>query len=486
MNSAPIGKWVVVRSDRLLLSVDKADHLYYIGRSRQLPSAQLLSHKYISREQLAVVWHPPHLFIAQIGRNPSFLGPACEPVQRLLNSEKSSDAAASSEAVAAPVEEPGALIVQQHAQLRFTPSTDTKEAVLHRSPSGFVEVKVPLCDPRAVTQPPDQNTVTASTIYFPDELGLPTFTVRFESADVVRDDATAAATTKTAAEMLAVPAFQRVEADEDDELSDEETLSRQPVVAALSPGVAGDGGKNDAEKAGGERPEWRGLLDAALREQQRKEATRLSEGQKNETAPADSSTAVVEPPPAPSTSIPFGAVSQPRPTAATSPAPAAEAPACAERHKMGHWEWKSHAKGPNDDPKSWRKYSLAVAELLEKAYCNPSVAKITIPDSVMFDKPGAKGSTYGVCFAEKALDGAMLQYALKDPGRFRLIRRTGGSMVDRKKAKKAHVIPSSSDSESEESFSDSDSDSESDSEESVSSTSSSESDEKPQKKRRHH
>ncbi|KPI88859.1 hypothetical protein ABL78_2053 [Leptomonas seymouri] len=481
MAAAPVGKWVVVRSDRLMLSVDKADHLYYIGRSRQLPSSQVLSHKYASREQLAVLWHPPHLYIAQTGKNPSFLGAACDQVPRVSNTSHASPGEDVS--TTDPTSAKDALAVQQHSKLRFTPSTSVKEAVLHKGKDGSLEVEVPLSDPLMVTHAPDRHTVDASTLYFPDELGLPSLTVRFESAEASRQDATAAATTKTAAEMLAVPAFRNVEGDEDEELSDDEA---QRKTATKSTG----GNSGDAAIADGfKRPEWRGLLDVALQEQKRQDATRNSKEERSEehTAVAPLPLQTVAPevkaaPPAPSASIPFGSASSSRPAAATTAAPSSP------HHTMGLWEWKQHAKGKDADPQSWRRYNRGVAELLEKSYRDPSIVKVKIPDAVMFGKPEAKGCTYGVCLAEKALKGAMIQYSLEDPGRFRVIRRTGGSPVDRKKARKAHVIPSSSDSgtesESEESFSDDDSDS--DSEESGSSSSSSTSDERrPRKKRRH-
>ncbi|KPA85381.1 hypothetical protein ABB37_01697 [Leptomonas pyrrhocoris] len=478
MCAAPVGKWVVVRSDRLVLSIDKADHLYTIGRSRQLPSSQALSHRYASRAQLTVVWHPPHLYVAQTGKNPSFLGPVCESVPR---ASKETDAVVPEEDASA-----AALALPRHAQLRFSPSTTVKEAVLHKAKGGSLEVEVPPSDPLEVTHAPDRHTITASTLYFPDEVGLPSLTIRFESAEVVRADATAAATTKTAAEMLAVPTFRHVEGDDDEVLSDEEAQSEKPTISAAAAGSNGGGATNGT---GGERPEWRGLLDVALQEQQRQDATRASQGPTDEK-----STAVQRPPsqpvaaaartapPAPSASIPFGNTSSSKSAAAPPPTP--------QQHNIGFWEWKQHANGKDDDPKSWRKYNRAVAELLERAYRDPSLAKMKIPDSAMFDKPGQKGATYGVCFAERALDGAMIQYSLEDPGHFRLIRRTGGLPVDRQKAKRAHVIPSSSDSdsesasESEESVSDSDSDS--GSEESLSSSSSSDGDEKPRKKKRRH
>jgi hypothetical protein len=487
MYSTPVGKWVVVRSDRLVLSVDKADHLYLIGRKRQLPASQILTHKYASREQLGIVWHPPHLFVVQMGKNPSFLGATCELVPRLA--KEGGEAARNEETAVAAASEQDPLTIQHNAQLRFSPSTSAKEASLCKTKSGFIEVDVPLSDPLTVTQAPDRHAVTASTLYFPDELGMPSLTVRFESADVECKDATAAVTTRTAAEMLAVPAFRTIEDEEEEARSENASAS-----AASADAGRGGSGMPSSMAGGAEKPEWRGLLDVALQEQQRQKATRASEMQRSDTTASRLPVQPSLPPPpppsvAPPASIPFGgskSVRAPATGAATTTTTptATAAAASAARHKMGFWEWKQHANGKDDDPKTWRKYNRAVAELLEEAYCDPTVVKMKIPDSAMFDKPEAKGTTYGVCFAEKALDGAMIQYSLADPGRFRLIRRTGGSPVDRRKTKKAHVIPSSSESDSEDSFTVGGS-SDSDSEESASSSSSSssESNEEPKMKK---
>ncbi|TPP40506.1 hypothetical protein CGC20_13455 [Leishmania donovani] len=405
--TAPVGKWVIVRSDRLVLSVDKTDHVYVVGRGRQLPSAQLLSHKYASREHLAVVWHPPHLYMIQEGKNPSFLGASCTPVPRL------NDAAAVESDESAPS-------LWQRAPVRFSATAAAKEATAHQSAGGIITVDVPLCDPLTVTQAPDRHAIDAATVHFPEELALPTLTVRFEGTEVAREDATAAATTRTTAEMLAVPSVRALGGGDDD--NDELT--------------------------------------------QVKEAR--SESQRSLGAVA------------PSAQAPFGSASEKAPE-----------PACADPapHKLGIWEWKNHIEGKGSDPMPWRKYNLAVAALLEKAYQDTSLAKIKIPDSAMFGKPDAKGYTYGVCFAEKALDGAMIQYSLKEPSKFCVIRRTGGPPVDRKRAKKAHVIaspPSSEDSESnsEDSCSDDSEAEESAISSSLSINSSTSSDGTPPKKRR--
>ncbi|AYU80283.1 conserved hypothetical protein [Leishmania infantum JPCM5] len=459
--TAPVGKWVIVRSDRLVLSVDKTDHVYVVGRGRQLPSAQLLSHKYASREHLAVVWHPPHLYMIQEGKNPSFLGASCTPVPRL------NDAAAVESDESAPS-------LWQRAPVRFSATAAAKEATAHQSAGGIITVDVPLCDPLTVTQAPDRHAIDAATVHFPEELALPTLTVRFEGTEVAREDATAAATTRTTAEMLAVPSVRALGGgdDDNDELSDEERKASRP-----SNGRTG-GGEGAAAANGSGKPGWRGLLDVALQQQQQQDMSDSSPAAQVKEARSESQRSLGAV--APSAQAPFGSASEKAP-----------APACADPapHKLGIWEWKNHIEGKGSDPMPWRKYNLAVAALLEKAYQDTSLAKIKIPDSAMFGKPDAKGYTYGVCFAEKALDGAMIQYSLKEPSKFCVIRRTGGPPVDRKRAKKAHVIaspPSSEDSESnsEDSCSDDSEAEESAISSSLSINSSTSSDGTPPKKRR--
>ncbi|KAG5474364.1 hypothetical protein LSCM1_03144 [Leishmania martiniquensis] len=434
--SAPVGKWVIVRSDRLVVSVDKADHAYVMGRGRQLPPAQLLSHKYASREQLELIWHPPYLCMIQRGKNPSFLGAECTPVPPL----RGDTAAQSGE---------GALPPWQHAQVRFTATSAVEEATAYQSVDGIFSVNVPFSDPLTVTQAPDRHSISAATVHFPEEIGLPTLTVRFEATAVKREDSTAAATTKTAAEMLAVPSAKVLGAGDDD---DEELSDSERRAGGCLRGAAGSS-EGAAAADGSEKPGWRGLLDVALQQEQQ-------QGAAAKALAAQAKEARSSPPRIPA-----------------DPAP----------HKIGLWEWKKRAQGEDSDSMSWGKYNLAVAQLLENAYQDASITTVKIPDCAMFGKPGAKGYTYGVCFAEKALDGAMIQYSLDEPSKYCAIRRTGGPPVNRKRAKSAHVIPSPSSSEEDESESEENDDEDSDSEESLSSSSSSSrssSDGAPQKKRR--
>ncbi|KAG5475035.1 hypothetical protein CUR178_04485 [Leishmania enriettii] len=441
-NSArsPVGKWVIVRSDRLVVSVDKADHAYIVGRGRQLPPAQLLTHKYASREQLAVVWHPPYLCMIQKGKNPSFLGARCTPVLRVRG-----DTAANSEASSQPP--------WHDALVRFSATAAVKEATAHQSADGVITVDVPFSDPLTVTHAPDRHSISAATVHFPEEIGLPTLTVRFEATEATRKDATAAATTKTTAEMLAVPSAKGLGGgdDDDEELSDGERRAARPSKGGAGASEAAAAADRSA------KPEWRGLLDVALQQEQQ-------HGTPASSPAAQASEARSRPP---------------------------HAPAGPASLTMGLWEWKNRTEGEDSDPTSWHKYNPAVSQLLERAYRNTSIAKVKIPDSAMFGKPDAKSYTYGVCFAEKALDGAMIQYILDEPSKFCVIRRTGGPPVNRRRAREAHVIPSPPSSSEEEDASESESehdDDSSDSEESVSSSSSSSSrsssDAAPQRKRR--
>ncbi|AIN99764.1 hypothetical protein LPMP_281310 [Leishmania panamensis] len=448
--TAPVGKWVIVRSDRLVVSVDKTNHTYFLGRGRQLPAAQLLSHKYASREHLAMVWHPPHLCMVQVGKNPSFLGASCTPVPRLRGDATTTE----SEENSPPL--------WQRAQVRFRATAAVKEATAHQSAGDVITVDVPLSDPLTVTHAPDRHWIGAATVHFPDELGLPTLTVRFEETETTREDATAAVTTKTTAEMLTVPLARAVGGDDDD---DDDGLSDGEKRAGLSSQGRTRADEGAAADDGSGKPEWRGLLDVALQQQQQREGTSVSSpaAQAYEARPASQHVPAAF---APSTKVSVGSVADKTPppsAAAADPAP----------HRVGLWEWKNHGKGKDNGATSWSKYNLAVAQLLEEAYRDASIATIKIPDSAMFGKAEARGYTYGVCFAEKALDGAMIQYSLELPGNFCLIRRTGGPPVDRRRAKKAHVIPTPPSSEDEESDGEADSSDDSYSEESVSSSSSS-------------
>ncbi|CUG05785.1 Hypothetical protein, putative [Bodo saltans] len=113
-------------------------------------------------------------------------------------------------------------------------------------------------------------------------------------------------------------------------------------------------------------------------------------------------------------------------TAVSSPKPATPAPPVGGA--MGMWEWKCHVEGDDNDPKNWRKYPKATADVLEAA----------------FRKNGGKvpwvsiDMTYRVCFDDSRI--GMAQYRCDDPARWRAVRRRGGGSVPRPNAKKKAIL----------------------------------------------
>lgn len=119
----------------------------------------------------------------------------------------------------------------------------------------------------------------------------------------------------------------------------------------------------------------------------------------------------------------------PPPIAAAPPkAPIAQAPPSTVVHGMGMWEWKCHVDGDEKDPKSWRKYPKATADVLEAAYRKDGGKQGTV----------AIDATYKVCFDDSRI--GMAQYRADDAARWRAVRRRGGDSVHRPKAKKAAIL----------------------------------------------
>jgi hypothetical protein len=115
---------------------------------------------------------------------------------------------------------------------------------------------------------------------------------------------------------------------------------------------------------------------------------------------------------------------QPRPRIATKPLGTSSAPAAGDCGAMGVWEWKCHVDGDDKDPKNWRKYSKAVADILEGAFRKDGGKVGTV----------AIDSTYQVCFDDSRV--GMAQYRKDDPARWRAVRRRGGEPVVRPDKKK--------------------------------------------------
>lgn len=453
MSFAENGKWMIVRSDKSVVSIDKKDFVYVLGRSRKLPVPQQLTDKYASRHQLAVVWRPPHLLVANTGKNPVFCGPASETVPAVP---------------AAPTDGASITLTAADPHIRFVASDAV--AAPARGTEGFT-VTVPPTDPARCAEPPAAGSLAANTLFFPEATALPALTVRFAYAAPAQEGSSAQHTSLTAAQMLAVP----VSADGED-----------------------DEGPPTAAAAQAQRQGWQGVLDVVM--QQQAKAQQKAEGEAG-AAPAPAPAAVAAPsPPAKTTrpspvpppptapeptrpktperapapvADPVPAPAPPTPAVAPPAPPAGEAKATVRPGSIGFWEWKCQANGKDSDPRSWRKYPLAVAQLLEEAYV-AGRSSCRIPDSLMGKQGGGAGAhTYSVCFAEASLDGGMIQYQTDDASKFRPVRRTGGPPVNHRAIKRIRVIPgdSSSDDEDEsfdssESESDSESLSESDSEDS--------------------
>lgn len=93
---------------------------------------------------------------------------------------------------------------------------------------------------------------------------------------------------------------------------------------------------------------------------------------------------------------------------------------------MGFWEWKCHTEGDDNDPKNWKKYIKATADILEAAYRKDGVSTVAVDD------------TYNVCFDDARV--GMVQYRKDDPSRWRCVRRRGGEKILRPNVKKKVVV----------------------------------------------
>lgn len=456
------GRFVLVRSDHLSIVIDKPGVPVVIGRSRGLQQGQVLAGKYASREQFSVVWRPPSLFVTQIGKNPTFFGADSQRVP---------------------------LIAAPALEFRGATGGGQTEPTVAVAADGHRIVTLPLVDPTHTTAAPSIATHAPDTLFFPSEVGLPVIAIRCErTAETAAEGANAATSKLTAAQMLSVPTIGGGGLSDDEE--DEES-GRDPRPA---PGGGGGGGANS-----GFKPEWQGLLDAAMQQQNRQQAAAAEADKQQQATSVDVTpsrpSASLPPTPAP-TPVPVPQPAEPAPSAAPAPVASTPAPtptpmaapaASAAEPKMGFWEWKCQANGRDSDPKSWRKYSLAVAKLLEAAY-RAKKATVAIPDGVIgigggkrdrdedksSDNAGDDASTYSVCFSEESLSGGMIQYQNDDRGRFRVVRRDGGDKVDRHGVKPVSIIPTSGSDDDDDSDDDSDDDFTSSESESISESSNSE------------
>lgn len=509
------GKWVVVRSDRLFFSIDRPNTPYIIGRNRSLPAAQQIAGKYASRDHIALLWQPQSnlLFVTQLGKNPTFYGPECYSVPRAT---PPASPPSSTDASSPPLS----------TLLAFRAAHQGTAATLSGDEASGRTVAIPPCDPLTVTQAPDRTAQPdLRTLFFPDEVGLPSFVVRYQREPVAQD--TAATTHLSVQQMLAVPHVLGEEEEDDDGGTSARGVPTHPHAEGSASMLAAEVTLTKTEPS----PQWRGLLDVVMQQEQQQaatlprvgEATDVSAAPRNSEAPSAKTAAMSVPGTLTCDSALSLAASTTTPTvAATSSAiatppthtaavPAASLPpssrgeqtgargvagaaptASVDAAKMGLWEWKCRANGKDSDPRSWRRYPRVVAELLEGAY-RAKKASIAVPDSLLHgdsSSPPAGSNagaaplcTYSVCFGEASLHGGMIQYQTNDPARFRVVRRTGGDHVDRREVKPIHVIPASS-SSSDDSES-SDASSLSSEEESVSSSSTTSSESTHQRRKKH-
>lgn len=400
-------KWqlFVTTPDGKCISVDLAEGAKPLefGRSEAVASACRLNHKYASRTHFTVsvtksapgVCSAVH--IRQLGKNPTLLGPASVRIEAGNTHEVPAvEAAAAGEA--------------------FTHS----------------------------------HSVGKTTLHFPDALGMPMvhilfFGVYFVPAVTPLKVSADLSTADAVERMLTVPVL--ADDDDDDEapppsrqmrLLDEAT--RQQLVAnaaSATRAVETSAFVPSAPVSVAQRttetrvPRVKTLVVAAS-------ATRAP--QQSVEVRRDDDESMKVPRPATTAAVPHArkpAVDVPPATAA------AKAPVPGAQTTMGIWEWKCHADGDDTDPKCWRRYPKATADMLEAAYRKDGGKQSVVPVD----------DTYVVCFDDVHM--GMVQHRKDDPSRWRAVRRRGGEKVLRPHAKKRRAArdtgmttSSSSDSDS--------------------------------------
>ncbi|KEG13144.1 hypothetical protein DQ04_01191120 [Trypanosoma grayi] len=471
MNS--IGSWLLERSDGIIVEVEKPGVAVIIGRDKSLPVAQRLDSRYISRQHLSVEWKPPSLFVRHIGRNPTFHSMEFLPVP---GCDATSDG------------------------LEFRPRTDSDDdttkldAYVSLSGKNVVLVQSEIREKHRPLLGSGRSDIGVSTLHFPEELGLPQFTVRHILSGSNEGE------TVHSGKIPSVPQNYLSYCDSDEE--DEE-------------------GQKGNERRIGTARGWKGILDSVLvekqKQQQDEKEKEVEEQKKKEELThhlsniGTSSESLInrqKTPPA----MPMGQSDVPEQRASksgdtTTTTTTTKSTTKEPRHsesthnkdkdsqsgasltKMGSWEWKSKANGRDDDPRAWSPYPRAVAELLEAAYREGKVV-VEIPDTLMFGNTAGKGKGgifYSICLGEASLKGAMIQFQRENKHKYRLVRRRGGSTVDRRGVSNIHILRDDGDEDTEEEEEEEDEDEdedESSSEESYTEESSSSSEAVGRKRRR--
>lgn len=366
------GRWAIACSNNEILYMTAGQQIVF-GRSEKLPVPQQFKHPYVSREHLTFHLDGPHrLQVECRGKNPVFYGSACR------------------------LQPTGTTIVFQVDEKATKATLDSTKMVTKVPPLLYTDISQLPRAPRS-----------EDSIYFPDGLYLPDIHVAYESHGSTADvaDKSAATSTLSVSQMLAVPTRQQRGESSDDEDT--------PPIPPLAPP---------------------------------KTVIPTTPPPRNVPAPAPPAR-MPAPVPIAAAPVPIPAAPVPIPppprTASSPPAPRS----VSITTTPGEWVWKCHDKGKANDPRSWRPYPGAVQRLLEEAFLAGKTT-VDIPDNLMKNSHSTAAS-YSVCFCEKSLKGEMIQYQNADHTRYRSVRRNGGPPADRKHVRMVSVIPVTSTDEDE-------------------------------------
>jgi hypothetical protein len=420
-----------------------------IGRSAELPEFGRVDHKYISRAHVAIrlvtdpVSQTPRVVIQQLGKNPTLIGPAASRLSPAgVDASAPSCVDITAEVAAATTQSyhhahsVGLTTLHFPAELKFPMYHILFVAPAATAPAEVAAVAVPDIAPAEQTLSERDGTLVVAAIHHhgPPAAAssaeavtrMMTMALRGGDSDDDEDvqppparqtklldealrqqaiaNATEANRAKESASWVAPPAGAIPEIAS----LRRPSVKRDPVVATSQP-VA-------AQSAPSEAPRTRAAAPAAAARQ----LTEVSETSLTLVASPITTRPGVETKAAPPPAV-LGSRS------ASPPSLVAAVPS-AVPHLMGMWEWKCHVEGDDKDPKNWRKYPKAIADVLEAAFRSDGgkVASIAVD------------ATYRVCFDDSRI--GMAQYRADNPARWRAVRRRGGDTVARPKAKKRAIL----------------------------------------------
>jgi hypothetical protein len=419
-----------------------------IGRGAELPEFGRVDHKYISRAHVAIrlatdpVSNKLRVVIQQLGKNPTLIGPAASRLSPAgVDASAPSCVDITAEVGAAATQSfhhahsVGLTTLHFPAELKFPMYHILFVAAAATAPEEVATVAVPIIAPaeQALLSERDGTLVVAAMHHHgsltaassPEAVTrMMTMTIRGGDSDEDEDvQPPPARQTKLLDEALRQQAIANaMEANRAKESASwvappvgaipeiaslrRPSVKRDPVVAPTQP-VA-------AQSAPGEVPRARATAPTAA-----SHLTEVSENSLALVAPLITTRPGAEtkaaPPPV-------------RGTRGASPPSLVAAAHSALPHLMGMWEWKCHVEGDDKDPKNWRKYPKATADVLEAAFRSDGgkVASIAVD------------ATYRVCFDDSRI--GMAQYRADNPARWRAVRRRGGDTVARPKAKKRSIL----------------------------------------------